>query len=203
MNITMKIHLVIFAFMIMSLMSCSSFSLVNSEVYDHDALASHKTFHIVDLKMGTLPPQVDSETYECIVEAIRTQMLERGYRESANSPLLINFAITVHNDTVLTHPGSKETDGPHYSGTYPCYIYPQEYYWASHYLDAGVIDGIYEDGVLTIDVVNIKKKEPLFTSSVASIVDIDGNYRNDSEIDKAVILLFSDYPVAPMPQYRD
>lgn len=195
----MRLHII--AAMTLLLSSCSSYSLVNSEVYDTAGLEKYKTFHIVDLKMGSLPPHMDRATYENIVAAIREQMIERGYKESSRSPLLVNFAVTVHDEMILSPAGSGREDGPYFSGTYPYYIYPQDRYWDDYYLDAGVIDGIYQEGVLTIDVVNIKKKETLYTSSVASIVDEGGNYRDLADIDKAVVKLFSDYPVPLLPQY--
>ncbi len=196
----MRIHYYILSALIALLTGCNSYSLVNSKVYDNVAIENHKTFHIVDLKMGSLPPRMDHATFECIVAAIRSQMLERGYKESANSPLLINFAVTVHDDTPLSPAGHEIVDGPYLSCTYPCYIIPQDYYLTDYYIDSGVIAGIYQQGVLTIDVVNIKEKTPLYTSSVSSILDIDGNYRDMEEIDKAVTMLFSQYPVQPVQQ---
>lgn len=198
----MRLLSAILVILITTFCSCnSSYSVVNSETYDDAGLESHKTFHIVDLKMGALPPHMDRLTYENIVSAIRGEMLERGYKESPGSPLLVNFAVTVHDETVLSPSGHEYNDGPYYSGTYPCYIYPQDHYWDDYFLDAGVIDGIYEEGVLTIDIINIKKKETLYTSSVASIMDSYGNYRDVTEIGKAVTKLFSDYPVRPLSQY--
>lgn len=82
----------------------------------------------------------------------------------------------------------------------PMLHHPQDYYLTDYYIDSGVIAGIYQQGVLTIDVVNIKEKTPLYTSSVSSILDIDGNYRDMEEIDKAVTMLFSQYPVQPVQQ---
>lgn len=198
----MKIHIYILTALSLLLASCSSYSIVNSHVYDNAAIARHKTFHIVDLKMGSLPPRMDHATFECIVASIRSQMLERGYKESANSPLLINFAVTVHDDTPLSPAGHEIVDGPYLSCTYPCYIIPQDHYLDDHYLESGVIKAIYQQGVLTIDVVNLKERAPLYTSSVSSIFDLEGNYLDLAEIDKAVDKLFSDYPVPPLPQYR-
>lgn len=197
----MRLHII--TALTLLLCSCSQYSLVNSEVYDNAGLEKYNTFHIVDLKMGSLPPHMDRLTYENIVSAIRGQMIERGYEESERSPIFINFAVTVHDEMILSPSGSGNEKGPYYSGTYPYYIYPQEKYWDDYYLDAGVIDDIYQEGVLTIDVVNLSKKETLYTSSVASIVDEGGNYLDLADIDKAVEKLFSGYPVPLLPQYRD
>lgn len=187
--------------LIILLSSCSSYSLVNSEVYDNAELAEVKTFHIVDLRKGKLPPGMEQSTYDDIADAIRRQMTTRGYKETPNSPILINFAVTVHDRKTQSPDVPDEESGPFYACTYPCYIYPQERYWSDYVIDVGVIDGIYNEGVLTIDVVNIKEKTPLYTSSVSSIVDEYGHYRDFVAIDNAVVKLFSQYPVAPLPQY--
>ena len=66
-----------------------------------------------------------------------------------------------------------------------------------------VITGIYNEGVLTMDMVNINEKLPLFSASVGTIID-NGNsqFRNLTGIAEAVQTLFSKFPVPLLPQYR-
>lgn len=195
------------------LSACSPFTLVNSETYNNADLADYKTFRIVTPDDGQLPPGMEMVTYYNIAAAIREQMVERGYTEDASSPLLINFAVTVHReiDTAPAYPyGPYGPNGPMgpgfgpgpgpWGGFYPSFIYPRYYYWNPN---AQVITGIYKEGVLTVDIVNIQEKLPLFSASVATIIDNGlGQYRNLQEIAEAVQTLFSRFPVAPLPEYK-
>ena len=67
------------------------------------------------------------------------------------------------------------------------------------------ITGIYREGVLTMDMVNIETKTPLYSASVATILNGNGmaQFRNLSGIAEAVKTLFSKFPVPLLPQYRN
>lgn len=105
-------------------------------------------------------------------------------------------------------PGSNPGPGagpvpPVYNGMYPYFIYPRVNYWNSALSGASVITGMYKEGVLTMDMVNMVQKLPLYTASVATILgDGDGGFRNLSGIAEAVKVLFSKFPVPLLPQYR-
>ena len=86
---------------------------------------------------------------------------------------------------------------------YPYFMYPRYYYWPGYYNNAQVITGIYREGVLTMDLVNIATKVPLYSASVATILDNgDSQFRNLSGIAEAVKTLFSKFPVPLLPQYK-
>lgn len=53
-----------------------------------------------------------------------------------------------------------------------------------------------------MDFVNIDTKVPLYSASVATIMNGDGAYRNLKSIAEAVQTLFSRFPVPLLPQYR-
>ena len=82
-------------------------------------------------------------------------------------------------------------------------MYPRQYYWPD-YANAQVITGVYKEGVLTMDIVNIDKKIPLYSSSVATILNGNGEaqFRNLTGIAEAVQTLFSRFPVSILPQYK-
>lgn len=195
----------------LGLSGCSPFTLVNSETYNNADLASYKTFRIVTPDEGNLPQGMAMVTYYNIAAAIREQMVDRGFTEDPSSPLLINFAVTIHReiDTQPAYPygpygpmgpGFGPGPGP-WGGFYPSFVYPRYYYWNPN---AKVITGIYKEGVLTVDMVNINEKLPLFSASVATIIDGGlGQYRNLSEIAEAVSTLFSRFPVPLLPQYKN
>ena len=209
-----------------SLSSCSTFSLVNSEVYNNANLADFHTFRIITPDEGKLPPGMEMVTYYNIAAAIREQMVERGYVESPESPIIINIGLTVKNE-VYTEPiaalappppppgpigpmGPPPGPGPNWfpypgpgpaPGFAPYFMMPRAYYWNPN---AQVVTGIYKEGVLTMDIVNIQTKLALFSSSVATILENgDSQFRNLSGIAQAVQTLFEKYPVPLLPQYRN
>lgn len=205
----MKKILSLLAVMLM-MAACSPFALVNSEVYNNADLAQYRTFRIVTPDMGKLPPGMQMVTYYNIAAAIRQEMTMRGFTENASSPLLINIAVTVDKE-LATEPlvppaGYFPYNGPYY----PYYMWPRYNYgpywpagyYNNYYSNARVITGIYREGVLTMDFVNIDTKVPLYSSSVATIMDGDGAYRNLKSIAEAVQTLFSRFPVPLLPQYR-
>ena len=185
---------------------CSPFALVNSETYNNADLADYHTFRIVTPDEGRLPPGMAMVTYYNIAAAIREQMLERGFTEDPSSPMLINIGITIHRE-IQTEPalppGYTPYAGPYYNGYYPFFIYPRNVYWSSYYANARVITGIYKEGVLTMDIVNIDRKLPLYSASVATIINNgQAQFPNLKGIAEAVQTLFSEFPVKPLVPRR-
>ena len=207
----------------MAFTSCSTFSLVNSEVYNNANLADFHTFRIITPDDGSLPPGMTSVTYYNIAAAIREQMVERGYEESPNSPIIINIGLTTHKE-VETEPAYMVYGGPMYGpGPWgppppgpnwfpyggpgpapafaPYFMMPRSYYWNPN---AQVVTGVYKEGVLTMDIVDMQTKTALFSSSVATILEPgDAQFRNLTGIAEAVQTLFKKYPVPLLPQYRN
>lgn len=216
------------AVLTMGLTSCSTFTLVNSEVYNNADLADFHTFHIITPEEGSLPPGMEYVTYYNIAAAIREQMVERGYVEDANSPLVINIGLTVKKE-IETAPLAAVTPPPMYSygpgpwgppppggpgNFYPYYgpgpvppyapyfMMPRSYYWTNP--NAQVITGIYKEGVLTMDMVDMQNKTAVFSASVATILENgDSQFRNLSGIAQAVQTLFEKFPVPVLPQYQN
>lgn len=190
---------------IVLLASCSPFTLVNSETYNNADLADYHTFRIVTPDQGSAIPGMTAVTYYNIAAAIREQMLERGYTEDPNSPLMVNIGLTVHREIATEPalpPGYVPYSGPYYNGYYPYFMYPRSYYWPV-YSNAQVITGIYKEGVLTMDFVNIQEKLPLYSASVATIIQNgQSQFRDLSGIAEAVQTLFSKFPVPKLPQYN-
>lgn len=200
-----KLSLLLAAFCVMVLTGCSPFSLVQSTTYNNADLADYHTFRIVTPDEGRLPPGMEMVTYYNIAAAIREQMVERGYTESPTSPLLINIGLTVKKEIATEPalpPGGYPYGGPWMGGRGPWFMYPRGYYY-NYYANAQVITGIYREGVLTMDMVNINEKLPLYSSSVATILENgDSQFRNLTGIAEAVDVLFSKFPVPLLPQYK-
>ena len=220
----MKIKNLFLAFLslvTLGLTSCSTFTLVNSEVYNNANLADFHTFRIITPGEGKLPPGMELVTYYNIAAAIREQMVERGYVEDPESPIVINIGLTVKNEVytepiaALAPPPPPGPMGPPpgpmnwfpYGGPGPApgfapyFMMPRSYYWNPN---AQVVTGIYKEGVLTMDIVDMQDKLALFSSSVATILENgDSQFRNLSGIAQAVQTLFEKYPVPLLPQYRN
>ena len=221
----LKKSLVALAVAMTGLTSCSTFTLVNSEVYNNANLSDFHTFRIITPDDGNLPPGMEMVTYYNIAAAIREQMVERGYVESPSSPIVINIGLTVKNEVYTQPLGSLVPPapiapppgppmgpgpGPHWfpyggpgpmPGYAPWFMMPRSYYWNPN---AQVVTGMYKEGVLTMDIVDMQNKLPLFSSSVATILENgDSQFRNLTGIAQAVQTLFQKYPVPLLPQYRN
>ncbi|MDE5812614.1 MAG: DUF4136 domain-containing protein, partial [Muribaculaceae bacterium] len=83
-----------------ALTGCSSYTLTNSESYVGANLSSYHTFRMVTPRDGDLPPGMSMVSYYNIAAAIREQMVERGFTEDVNSPLLVNIGLTVKKQLV-------------------------------------------------------------------------------------------------------
>lgn len=202
----------LFIFAMALLASCSPYTLVDSQTYNDADLADYHTFRIVTPDEGHLPPGMQMVTYYNIAAAIREQMVERGFQEDPSSAMLINIGLTVKRE-IATEPALPPDafygpygawGSPFYNGFYPYYMYPRALYWQNYYANAKVITGIYREGVLSMDIVNIQQKVPLFSASVATILDDgDSEFRNLQGIAQAVQVLFSRFPVPMLPQYKN
>ena len=198
--------------MALGVAACTPFALVNSETYNNADLASFHTFRIVTpCDSVKLPPTMTDVTYYNIAAAVREQMIERGYKEDPNSPLLINLGLTVHRE-LSTEPAMPAGYvgpppvpyyGPYWGGYSPWFMYPRYYYWPGYYSNAQIITGIYKEGVLTMDFIDVPKKQAVYSASVATILE-NGNtqFRNLKGINEAVSTLFDGFPVKVLPQYR-
>lgn len=189
---------------------CSPFTLVNSETYNGVNLASFKTYRIVTPGDSIkLPPTMTEVTYYNIAAAIRQQMAMRGFVEDPHSPLLINIGLTEHRE-IDTEPAWTAAPmgppppyyGPWYGGYSPWFMYPRYYYWPD-YSNAQIITGIYREGVLTMDFIDVPRRLAVYSASVATILDNGSSqFRDLKGIDQAVQTLFSEFPVKVLPQYR-
>lgn len=208
---------------LMTLTGCSSYTLINSESYVGADLSSFHTFRIVTPQDGKLPPGMSMVSYYNIAAAIREQMVARGFTEDPESPLLVNIGLTVKKElvdvpvtqTIPTgpavpppvaplprplRPGIGPGPGPAMNGMVPVFMYPRAYYWPNYTTVTQWVPSIYREGVLTMDLVNIDKEEPVYTSSVATILDNgDTQLQTLSGITKAVKVLFSKFPI-PLPK---
>lgn len=212
----------------MMLAGCSSYTLTNSEVYVGADLSQYSTFRIVTPSDGSLPPGMSMVTYYNIAAAIRDQLYQRGWTEDNNSPVLVNIGLTVKKELTTTpvtqtvpvygsgvyYPGLAPAPlprpiagnppmPPSYNGMVPYFIYPRAYYFPQYTTYTQWVPTIYREGVLTMDLINTSTMTPLYTSSVATILDNgDSELQTLSGITSAVKVLFSKFPIPLLPQYK-
>ena len=206
---------------------CSSYSLINNESYVGADLSSFHTFRLVTPQDGDLPPGMSMVSYYNIAAAIREQMTERGFTEDTNSPLLVNIGLTVKKDlvnvpysqTIQTGPSvpppvyvpaprplprplrpglsPNPGPGPAMNGVVPVFMYPRAYYWPHYTTVTQWVPTIYKEGVLTMDLVDLTDEKPVYTASVATILDNgDSQLQTLSGLAKAGQVLFSQFPGA-------
>ena len=187
--------------------ACSPYTLLNSTVYNDTDIARFTTYRIARPKSGKLPPHMTMIDYQNIANAIRTQMDLRGFTEDADSPILINFGLTIKK-TIETAPLLPPPPPGFYSPGYwngfgpwrNYWISPRQAYLQNYYQNAEVITGIQREGVLTIDMVDHQDLQYVWSASVESILTAGNTQiRNQSSIDKIVALAFSKFPV-PIPK---
>lgn len=196
----------------LAISACSSYSLVFQEDYNPGELQRFTTFRIVTPKEGSLPPGMSMVTYYNIAAAIREQMVDRGYTEDPGSNMLVNIGLTVrenmvdmpYTQTVQTGysmapappaPAPAPPRGPAHKGMVPYFMYPRANYIPDFTTYTQWVPTLYREGVLTVDMVDMANKTPMYTASVATILDSgDSQLQSLSGIAKAVKVLFSQYP---------
>lgn len=92
--------------------------------------------------------------------------------------------------------------GPAVNGVVPVFMYPRAYYWPNYTTYTQWVPTLYKEGVLTMDLVDISAEHPVYTASVATILDNgDSQLQTLSGITKAVQVLFSKFPI-PLPNNK-
>lgn len=205
-----KILATILGSLILLLSQCSPYSLTFSETYNAAELQRFSTFRIVTPDEGSLPPGMTMVSYYNIAAAIREQMVDRGYTEDPSSEMLVNFGLTVRKELVNTPvtttvptpgpgpmlPPPPPPHGAPVNGMVPYFIYPRAYYWPNYTTVTQWVPNLYREGVLTMDLVDMENQSPIYSASVATILDNgDSQLRDLKGIAEAVQTLFSKFPV--------
>lgn len=181
---------------------CSPYTLLNSTVYNNADVGSIRTFKIATPENDQLPPKMTMTDYYNISNAIRQQLTARGFTESPDSPLLVNFGLTVETN-IQTEPALPPGYWPGYwngfGGWRSYWIYPRSLYLQNYYQNAELITGIQKEGVLTIDIVDVPNHSYVWSASVGSVLT-PGNkeIRDNAAIVQIVDLAFKKFPV-PLP----
>ena len=175
--------------LLLCVLGCSPYTVLESMVINKADLSAYRTFRIASPDASLLPVRFSMRDFNIITNVVKTQMLMRGYKESSNADLLINIGIVV-TDNIET----KDAIPP----ITPFFVSKREAYYRDYYQDAKVITGINKEGVLTIDMIDTRNDMYLYTASVGNLVDkADHKIKESEEVEKAVEALFKSYPVKP------
>lgn len=181
---------------------CSPYTLLDSTVYNGANVSAVKTFRIAEPEKGQLPPSMTMTDYENIADAIRQQLIMRGYTEQDDSPILVNFGVTFQNN-IQTKPAVPPGYWPGYWGGFggwsSYWMYPRYMYFQNYYQNAELITGIQKEGVLTIDMVDIPEKSYMWSASVSSVLTPSKKqFRDKQDLSEIVALAFKKFPVHSM-----
>ncbi|MEG1585439.1 MAG: DUF4136 domain-containing protein [Bacteroidales bacterium] len=168
--------------------ACSTFSVLDSRVYNNADLANYHTFAIAQPEQSNFPAGMTMRDFDALATSIRTQMIRRGYKESANPDLLVYIGITVV-DRVQT----KEAIPP----ATPYYFGRRAAWLRNYYSDAKLITGVDKEGTVSVDIVDVKNQQVAYAGAVGSVMDRQQHIRDLDELNKAMDALFKNYPIKP------
>ena len=195
-------------FLILSVMcgvilsGCSPYTLLNSTVYNDADISSIRTFRVATAQEDQLHPKMSMTDYYNISNAIRQQLIARGYTETNDSPILVNFGMSIQT-VIQTEPALPPGYWPGYwngfGGWQNYWIYPRSLYLQNYYQNAELITGVQKEGVLTIDMVDTDSHSYVWSASVESILT-PGNtqIRSNSAVQEIVAVAFKKFPI-PLP----
>lgn len=180
-------YLFLFVFVLLS--SCSPYTLVESKVLNNADMTQYKTYRFAPVSddMSRYINQID---YYNITNAIKSQMQMRGFRESESAPLEINIGITIR-DNIET----KDVLPP----VTPYFFGARASYWRNYYSDAKLITDINKEGILMMDMLDVRSNKYLYTAAIGNVVDkADHKIKDQKQLDEAAKELFKKFPVKPV-----
>jgi len=204
----MKRTVIIFLFgiLLVVLSACSGpYHLLASKVLNNADMASYKTFTFVlyDQQNKQVNPwkvKISEADYNGIVNAIRQQMIQRGFTETSNGEILIDVGLTVlRNATINTNLYPAWGGGVRYF--YPGYFRWHGWapYWRDREYRAYTTAKIDKEGVLVMDMIDAKREIHLFTAAVSAVLDPSHQQLKDpAQLQQACEVLFSKFPIHSM-----
>ena len=126
---------------------CSPYTLLNSTVYNNADISAIRTFKIATAQNDQLPPKMSMTDYYNISNAIRQQLIARCYTESNDSPLLVNFGLSVQT-SIQTESALPPGYWPGYwhgfGGWANYWVSPRSLYLQNYYQSAELLTGIQQ-----------------------------------------------------------
>ncbi|MBP7371002.1 MAG: DUF4136 domain-containing protein [Arenimonas sp.] len=164
--------------------------------------SQYKTYSFAD-KLGTDKPEYTTIITSEFKTAVQQEMFKRGYVYTASNPdLWVNFFSNVENrsDTYST-PGFA---GGYYGMGFGGYGYGYGLGFGAPFYGRDVETINYKVGTVSIDVVDFKSKELIWTGMLEGALTKKSMENPGAAIQSAVTQIFSKYPVqgnaiAPVP----
>lgn len=178
----------LFFMSLLLLAACSSYTVLNSKVYNQAILTQYKTFAIAQPEPNGMPPGMTMRDYDALATAVRQQLIRRGYQESSNPDLVVYIGIAV-NDKIET----KDAIPP----ATPYYFGRRGTWMRNYYSDTKLITGVSKEGTVSVDIVDEKNQKVVYAGAVGSVVDRQQHIRDLNELNKAMDDLFKKFPVQP------
>jgi Domain of unknown function (DUF4136) len=148
--------------------------------YDKSAnFQQYKTFRIVKLEQQY--QTLSSLNQDRIINAVRSQMIQKGFTELENPDLLVNIVVILKAKSQLV------ANSYGYGGGY------RPYYWGGGNMSTTVDVQTYTDGSLVVEVADAKTKKLLWEG--AGNKEIDSPSKNpDKDIPAAVSMIMASFP---------
>jgi Domain of unknown function (DUF4136) len=149
-------------------------------------LASYKSFGFFD-KLSTDKSKYSTMITSRLKESTRRELQKRGYQESEQPQLLVNFSTNVENRTEVQSSGASYGFYGYRAGMYGAWGgYPQDVY-TTH----------YQQGTLAIDVVDAAKEQLVWQGVAQARLTKKMVENAEATIDSVVTDIFAKYPVQP------
>lgn len=170
-----------------AVVGCASGPQVHTD-YDRQAnFAAYRTFAFTD-PLGTNQAGYSTLLTERLKTLTRLQMEERGYVYDAKSPdLLVNFQAQTKQKTEYVPPPPMPW-GPNYYGYRMGWYDP----WMGYGFGPDVIQ--YTEGVLSIDLIDARKKQLVWEGVAKSAVDDPQAAASEKRLAPVVADIFAKYP---------
>ncbi|MCU7552298.1 DUF4136 domain-containing protein [Chitinophagaceae bacterium LB-8] len=163
--------------------SCSPTMQVHSD-YDKSAdFSNYKTFSLYKSDSSSSISQLNQQR---IINAVRNEMIKKGYQETSSSPDILVNQVTILKDKVSV---SSNTNYYGYGGMY------RPYYWGAGggYSTTNYDVQHVKDGSLIIDIIDARTNK-LIWQGIGN-KEIDKPIKNpDTKIPQAISIIMADFP---------
>jgi hypothetical protein len=188
--------------LLITLSACSGpYHLLASKVLNNADMASYKTFTFVpyDQQNKQVNPwkvKISEADYNGIINAIRQQMIQRGFTETSDGAILIDVGLTVLRNATINTNIYPAWGGVRYF--YPGYFRWHGWapYWRDREYRAYSTARIDKEGVLVVDMIDARREVHLFTAAVSAVLDPSHQQLKDpAQLQQACNVLFAKFPV--------
>jgi len=143
---------------ILLFVGCSSVRIVSTNPTEGFSLSNYKTFDFYKVTTEEEPSPTFTQRTEWIKSEISKQLTNKGLIQTADNPdLLINLGIVVEEKVQTRETTIRDA---------PMYMGQRNYSWQSQEVPVGT----YEEGTVTVDLVDRKKDERVWEGVASSVI---------------------------------